>query len=134
MSQRRGKKSRLADTGADPTMGQYNGSQACSYALRSATAEQAVIYRGIKIAQMSGKRSATAKAIRDALRTKSEQTTRGRRAPKPPVSKSVFVNCPFDDGFKPILRVMVFTIISSTIRVARSMRPTVRRSVSAIDC
>jgi hypothetical protein len=41
---------------------------------RSATAERTVIYRGIKIAPMSGKRSATAKAIRDALRTKSEQT------------------------------------------------------------
>jgi hypothetical protein len=36
-----------------------------------------------------------------------------RRAPKPPVSKAVFINCPFDDGFKPILRAMVFTIISS---------------------
>jgi hypothetical protein len=37
-------------------------------------------YRGIKIAPMSGKRSATAKAIRDALRIKSEQTTRGKPA------------------------------------------------------
>jgi len=36
-----------------------------------------------------------------------------RRTPKPPASKAVFVNCPFDDGFKPILRAMVFTIISS---------------------
>jgi hypothetical protein len=36
--------------------------------------ERTVVYRGIKIAPMSGKRSATAKAIRDALRTKSEQT------------------------------------------------------------
>jgi hypothetical protein len=36
-----------------------------------------------------------------------------RRAPKPPVSKAVFINCPFDDGFKPTLRAMVFTIISS---------------------
>lgn len=33
-----------------------------------------VIYRGIKIAPMSGKRSATANAIRDAPRTKSEIT------------------------------------------------------------
>jgi len=36
-----------------------------------------------------------------------------RGAPKPPASKAVFINCPFDDGFKPILRAMVFTIISS---------------------
>jgi hypothetical protein len=36
--------------------------------------ERMVVYCGIKIAPMSGKRSATAKAIRDALRTKSEQT------------------------------------------------------------
>jgi hypothetical protein len=43
-------------------------------ARRSAPPERTVIYRGIKIAPISGKRSATAKAIRDALRTKSEQT------------------------------------------------------------
>lgn len=36
-----------------------------------------------------------------------------RRTPKPPAAKAVFINCPFDDGFKPILRAMVFTIISS---------------------
>jgi hypothetical protein len=36
-----------------------------------------------------------------------------RRASKPTVSKAVFINCRFDDGFKPILRAMVFTIISS---------------------
>ncbi|MDB6102663.1 MAG: hypothetical protein JWO52_2662 [Gammaproteobacteria bacterium] len=36
--------------------------------------ERAVVYRGIKIAPISGKRSATAQAIRDALRTKSEQS------------------------------------------------------------
>lgn len=35
--------------------------------------ERTVIYRGIKIAPMSGKRSATATAIRDALRVKSER-------------------------------------------------------------
>lgn len=40
---------------------------------RSATPERTVVYRGIKIAPMSGKRSATAKAIRDALRAKSER-------------------------------------------------------------
>jgi hypothetical protein len=39
------------------------------HAIRSATAERTVIYRGIKIAPMSGKRFATANAIRDALRT-----------------------------------------------------------------
>lgn len=32
---------------------------------------------------------------------------------KPAASKAVFINCPFDDGFKPILRAMVFTIIAS---------------------
>jgi hypothetical protein len=32
---------------------------------------------------------------------------------KPPASKAVFINCPFDDRFKPILRAMVFTIIVS---------------------
>ena len=32
---------------------------------------------------------------------------------KPAASKSVFINCPFDDGFKPIFRAMVFTIIVS---------------------
>lgn len=32
---------------------------------------------------------------------------------KPATSKSVFINCPFDDGFKPIFRAMVFTIIAS---------------------
>ena len=36
-----------------------------------------------------------------------------QRTPKPPASKAVFINCPFDDGFKPILRAMVFTIIAS---------------------
>jgi hypothetical protein len=41
---------------------------------RSSSLERPVIYRGIKIAPMSGKRSATAQAIRDALRTKSEQS------------------------------------------------------------
>jgi hypothetical protein len=35
------------------------------------------------------------------------------RAVRPPASKSVFINCPFDDGFKPIFRAMVFTVISS---------------------
>jgi hypothetical protein len=41
---------------------------------RSAAAERPVVYRGIKIAPMSGKCSPTAKAIRDALRARSEQT------------------------------------------------------------
>jgi hypothetical protein len=31
----------------------------------------------------------------------------------PAAAKAVFINCPFDDKFKPILRAMVFTIISS---------------------
>jgi hypothetical protein len=36
-----------------------------------------------------------------------------QRAAKPPASKSVFVNCPFDKGFKPIFRAMIFAVISS---------------------
>jgi len=36
-----------------------------------------------------------------------------RRTAKPPASKAVFINCPFDDGFKPIFRAMVFTTILS---------------------
>jgi len=35
------------------------------------------------------------------------------RRPKPVAAHSVFINCPFDDAFKPILRAMVFTIIAS---------------------
>ena len=40
---------------------------------RSAT-ERTVIYRGIKIAPMTGKRSPLAQAIHDGLRTKSERS------------------------------------------------------------
>jgi len=36
-----------------------------------------------------------------------------RRTPKPPAAKAVFINCPFDQGFKPILRAIVFTVIVS---------------------
>lgn len=32
---------------------------------------------------------------------------------KPPASKSVFINCPFDDEFRPILRAMAFAIIAA---------------------
>lgn len=32
---------------------------------------------------------------------------------KPAASKSIFINCPFDDGFRPIFRAMIFTIIIS---------------------
>ncbi len=35
------------------------------------------------------------------------------RTAKPPASKAVFVNCPFDDKFKAILRAIVFTVIAS---------------------
>lgn len=35
------------------------------------------------------------------------------RTTKPPASKAVFINCPFDDGFKPIFRAMVFAVIAS---------------------
>jgi hypothetical protein len=40
---------------------------------RASKMGRTVVYRGIKIVPMSGKRSATAQAIRDGLRTKSEQ-------------------------------------------------------------
>jgi hypothetical protein len=40
---------------------------------RPAQPERAVIYRGIKIAPISGRRSALARAIRDSLRDKSEE-------------------------------------------------------------
>ena len=36
-----------------------------------------------------------------------------RSTARPAASKSVFINCPFDDAFKPILRAMVFTLIAS---------------------
>lgn len=36
-----------------------------------------------------------------------------QRTAKPPASKAVFINCPFDDGFKHIFRAIVFTVISS---------------------
>lgn len=40
---------------------------------RASSVERTVVYRGIKIAPISGKRSKTAKAIREALQTKSGQ-------------------------------------------------------------
>jgi len=45
----------------------------------SASSEGTVVYRGIKIAPMSGKRSATAQALRDALQTESKRL-RGKSA------------------------------------------------------
>jgi hypothetical protein len=45
-----------------------------SRARSSAKTEPTVIYRGIKIAPISGKRSPTAEAIRDALRAKYEHS------------------------------------------------------------
>jgi hypothetical protein len=35
------------------------------------------------------------------------------RRRKPAPSKAVFINCPFDDGFRPILRAMVFALVAS---------------------
>lgn len=35
------------------------------------------------------------------------------RATRQPASRAVFVNCPFDEAFKPILRAIVFTVIVS---------------------
>jgi hypothetical protein len=40
----------------------------------SAPSEPAVVYRGIKIDPISGKRSAVARALRDALKLKSNQS------------------------------------------------------------
>jgi hypothetical protein len=50
------------------------GTKKTSRARSSANTERAFVYRGIKIAPISGKRSQTAEALRDALRTKSEQS------------------------------------------------------------
>jgi hypothetical protein len=36
-----------------------------------------------------------------------------RRSRRVSAAKAVFINCPFDDGYRPILRAIVFTIISS---------------------
>jgi hypothetical protein len=36
-----------------------------------------------------------------------------QRAARALASKTVFVNCPFDDGFKPIFRAMIFAVTSS---------------------
>lgn len=41
---------------------------------RPAVPERTVVYRGIKIAPMTGKRSPLAQAIRDGLRTKSKRS------------------------------------------------------------
>lgn len=35
------------------------------------------------------------------------------RRSKPAASPSVFINCPFDDAFEPILRAIVFAVIAS---------------------
>jgi len=45
-------------------------------------------------------------------RSPSNRVTK-RPAHKPPASASVFINCPFDDGFKSIFRAIAFTVISS---------------------
>lgn len=47
---------------------------------RPASGERAVVYHGIRIAPVTGKRSPVAQAIRDALQSKSEQL-RGESAP-----------------------------------------------------
>jgi hypothetical protein len=39
--------------------------------------------------------------------------TNRRAVNKQPASKSVFINCPFDDEFRPIFRAVVFTVILS---------------------
>lgn len=47
---------------------------------RPASAERTVIYRGIKIAPMTGRRSPLAQAIRDGLRTRKAEQPRGEPA------------------------------------------------------
>jgi hypothetical protein len=47
---------------------------------RSAPTERTVVYRGIKIAPMSGRRSALAQAIREALRTRTRERSHGESA------------------------------------------------------
>ena len=37
----------------------------------------------------------------------------GTSARRPPRSKSVFINCPFDDRFRPIFRALIFAVIAS---------------------
>lgn len=39
-----------------------------------------------------------------------------RNRSKPTAAKSVFINCPFDDDFKPIFRAIIFTVIASGYR------------------
>lgn len=39
-----------------------------------------------------------------------------RRATKSVTAQSVFINCPFDEAYKPILRAMAFTIVASGFR------------------
>jgi hypothetical protein len=39
-----------------------------------------------------------------------------RHATKSVTAQSVFINCPFDDAYKPILRGLVFTIVASGFR------------------
>jgi hypothetical protein len=40
-------------------------------------------------------------------------TSQPRRGRAPAAAKAVFINCPFDDRYKPILRAMLFAIIAS---------------------
>jgi hypothetical protein len=39
-----------------------------------------------------------------------------QRATESPTAQSVFINCPFDDAYRPVLRAMVFTVIASGLR------------------
>jgi DNA mismatch endonuclease (patch repair protein) len=64
------------------SMAQQRGKKT-EHSRRSATAEQRV-YRGIKIAHVSDKRSATANATRDAASTVRGRHVGSRRSPKPP--------------------------------------------------
>jgi len=47
-----------------------------------------------------------------------------QRAAKPLASKAVFVNCPFDEEFKPIFRAMIFAVISSGYNPRRTLDST----------
>src|SRR5579863_469151 len=39
-----------------------------------------------------------------------------RRATSSSSTRSVFINCPFDERYRPVLRAMVFTIVASGFR------------------
>ncbi len=60
--------------------------------------------------------SAPARPSRSAMRSRNGSPGKhvtSPRARRPSPSQSIFINCPFDDGYRPILRAIVFTVIAS---------------------